>query len=630
MMKNKQQTRIEKIGNGPRLVADAFKTGRKKLVTLQPKKAKVLADTAKYSGAVSLWLMEYFTRLFNGVALDNPLLRAMERGLKNKKKAGFAKNNPALASYMLYYIIPLMVWGGVKTEKAISEKIEDYKTERELQMAKQGTFASFLERVEPITPMLIADLIAKEGVRVNEQGLHCVYDDATGKILKPGQKPKGKATIGFGCTRLKDGTPVTSYTKPITTEEAYELAYHHIVTGETFFLMYCYDIAFADVDINTTEKVLGLGSVFYNAGSKLVENPDNRNHKERNAYLRELYKEYGYALPDTLVLDLFKKYPVNDMRSFGEDWLTGQSDAEIADNLGEFVKNGSGLYWRRWLEAGLLTGEITSDMLLDCPAHGMPEFYKYMNKKKSAFFTGKAGERKVNYDTYALFREWLKNPVDKKGASLASWKKVVDYLPKDVAEKCREGKCVYQQPKTAKFKLFGKNNEKITEDNHTKIEKDTYVIGYEDEYNSALGSFRKKNFDEAAEKYEQMILRYPENALLYNDLALTYIHLEKYDDAIMQANKVFDIGDKSQYGAANYNIGLAFEKKGKIKKAIKYYQNAVANGNRNAMSAINRLKKILDNEIGKKIAFNSGIQQIRQKNAKQDIFLYGKETTFNA
>ena len=35
-------------------------------------------------------------------------------------------------------------------------------------------------------------------------------------------------------------------------------------------------------------------------------------------------------------------------------------------------------------------------------------------------------------------------------------------------------------------------------------------------------------------------------------------------------------------------------------------------------------------EIGKKIAFNSGIQQMHQKNAKRDIFLYGKETTFNA
>ena len=33
---------------------------------------------------------------------------------------------------------------------------------------------------------------------------------------------------------------------------------------------------------------------------------------------------------------------------------------------------------------------------------------------------------------------------------------------------------------------------------------------------------------------------------------------------------------------------------------------------------------------GKKIAFNSGVQQMHQKNAKQDIFLYGKETTFNA
>lgn len=628
MQKNvkKQMTNTQKIGDAVRLAADAVKQARKKISKLSPKKH--VENTFRGTGVVLLWLMEYITRIANGVALDNIALRAMERNLKNKKKDGVAKNNPALVSHVLYYMIPLMVWGGVKTERAISEKIDDYKTERELEIARQGTYAAFLERVEPIAPMLIADLIAKEGVRVNEQGLHYVYDDATGKALKPGQVPKGKATIGFGCTCLKDGTSVTSYTKPITTEEAYELAYHHIVTGETFFLMYCYDVAFDSVDINTTEKVLGLGSVFYNAGSKLVENPDDWNHKERNAYLRGLYKEYGYALPDRLVLDLFEKYPVRDMRSFGKDWLTGQSNAQVADNLGEFVKNGQGLYWRRWLEAGLLTGEITSGMLLDCPAHGMPEFFRYMKKNKSAFFTGRAGERKVNYETYALFREWLKNPVDKKGASLASWKKVVDYLPEDVAIKCREGKCNYVQSKTAKFNLFRKNNEKVSQEKNREIEKDTYVIGYENDYNDALDCFRKHSFEEAARKYEQMIQKYPENALLHNDLALTYINLERYDDAVKQADKVFDIGDKSQYGAANYNIGLAFEKMGKIKKAIKYYQNAAANGNRNAGAAVNRLKKV--NEDRKKTAYHSGIQQLHQKNAKHDVFLYGKEHKFNA
>lgn len=629
MKKNtaKQMTKTQKAGDAVRSTADTVKMTRKKLSELSPKKH--IENTFRVSGSVLLWLMEYTMRIANGVVVDNFALRAMERGFTNKKKDGFGKRHPATASHVLYYMIPLMVWGGVKIERAVSEKIDDYKTERDLKIAKQGTYAAFLERVEPIAPMLIADLIAKEGVRMNDQGLHYVYDDATGKALKPGEEPKGKATIGFGSTRLQDDTSVTSYTNPITTEEAYELAYHHIMT-ETFFLMYCYDVAFGGVDINTTEEVLGLGSVFYNAGSKLVEDPNDWNHKERNAYLRNLYKEYGYAVPDTLVLELFEKYPVKNMRSFGEDWLTGQSNAQVADVLGEFVKEGRGMYWRRWLEAGLLTGEITSDMLLDCPAQGMPEFFRYMKKDKSAFFMGRAGDRQVNYGTYALFREWLKNPVDKNGVSLASWKKVVDYLPKDVATKCREGKCTYVQPKTAKFNLFRKNNENVAEENNGNIANNTYVIEYENDYNDALDCFRKHNFEEAAKKYEQMIQKYPENALLHNDLAFTYINLEKYDDAIKQVDKVFDIGDKSQYGAANYNMGLAFEKKGKIRKAIKYYQYAAASGNKNAGAAVDRLTKEMEKEGRKKTAYNSGIQQLHQKNAKRDVFLYGRERKFNA
>ena len=140
------------------------------------------------------------------------------------------------------------------------------------------------------------------------------------------------------------------------------------------------------LDIDKTSLALGLGSIFYNSGSNLIENPNDRNHKERFTELRKMYKEYGYAIPDSLIVQEFAKYPVRDVRSFGEAWLSGKSERVMGDKLGGFVKQGRGLYWRRWLEAGLINGEITAKMLLQCPVHGMYEFFDYMGKKKRLFF----------------------------------------------------------------------------------------------------------------------------------------------------------------------------------------------------------------------------------------------------
>ena len=238
-----------------------------------------------------------------------------------------------------------------------------------------GTYGAYFDRVRTITPFLIADLIAKEGVHVNPRGMHTPYKDS-----------RGIWTIGFGSTLLKDGTHVTSETAPITTEEAYELARWHLEEGETYFGMYCYDVAFDTVDIDDVNQAFAIGSIMYNAFSKLIESPNSKNCNERFAQLRNLYKENGRGLTDEMVQDLFAKYPVTDTTSFGAAWLGGKKLQTVADKLGNFLAGGRGLYWRRWLEAGLLTGDVTPQMLLDCPVNGVYEFFRCMGQKKSAFF----------------------------------------------------------------------------------------------------------------------------------------------------------------------------------------------------------------------------------------------------
>ena len=130
-----------------------------------------------------------------------------------------------------------------------------------------------------------------------------------------------------------------------------------------------------------------------------------------------------------------------------------------------------------------------------------------------------------------------------------------------------------------------------------------------------------------------MIKKYPDNALLRNDLAATYNKLGRYNDAIAQAREVIQrIGDKSQYGAAQYNAGFAYEQMGKLQKALANYKLALANGNRRVQKDITRVSEKLKRAGNKKVAFNSGtnrvsseIKQNHQKNANADLLLYGQE-----
>lgn len=596
--------------------------------------------TMKWSAWMAAGGAQFMLWMARVMALDNPALRKMEekyaqidmqsKKVKDKKTGEtkvknpgavkkFAQKYPNLSAHITWYFaLATLIGGGYATYEYgpdVVESVKEWRMDRQATREKRNTYAAYLDKMRPLTPLLVADLIVKEGVHLDPNtGMHVPYIDS-----------RGIPTIGFGSTVLKDGTSVTMKTSPITNEEAYELARHHIEDGETYFVMYCYDTAFDKVNINTTEEAFGLASIIYNAHAKLIENPDNKNLKERFARLRNLYDEYGYAMPDSLVRDAFAKYPVQDMRSFGEKWLSGADKRDMADKLGEFVRDGLGLYWRRWLEAGLLTGQITPQMLMKCPANGMFEFFKCMGKKKDAFFTGNSGARRVNYDTYEKFRAWLNNPVDEHGNMLveARWPRVEDFLAPDIVAICYSGDCRL-------------GNEKFIK--HTrpqeKIEKETYVLGYDEMYASAIAQYNSKKYAAAASEFEAMLEQYPNNALLHNDLAATYNKLGRYDDAIAHAREIVRrIGDKSQYGAAQYNAGFAYEQKGDLQKALANYKLALANGNKHVQGDITRVKNKLQNVTpvnskSKKTAFNAGRGNIynAQNDFLQKVNMHGNNS----
>ena len=91
-----------------------------------------------------------------------------------------------------------------------------------------------------------------------------------------------------------------------------------------------------------------------------------------------------------------------------------------------------------------------------------------------------------------------------------------------------------------------------------------------------------------------MVKANPGNALLHNDLAATYNRLGRYDEAIVHAKKIVrEIGDKSQYAAAQYNAGFAYEQKGDLPKALTNYKLSVANGNRSVQADVTHVSNLI-------------------------------------
>ena len=621
--------KFRKIVNAPH--KKLFARAAKKLRGDPERTVRNAAD-GMMSGAAGLlfWLTSKMT-------MDNAALRAMEKKLAKKVK------NPNLVAHLTWYMMLASIVGGykaydnrdeikhkakqtlvdIKAKRAMAEfdksdtdapqfELEDDTTDVADWTPEPNTFGAYNERLRPLTPLLIAELLAFEGV-VMRDGMHVVYDDATGLPLKPGQRAKGTPTIGFGSTVMPDGSPVTSFTRPITTEQAYEIARWHIEKKETSFLLYCYDIGNNKADVKNTQEAFALMSVIYNSGTGTLEDKSDRNHKIRNGALRALYDDYGYSVSDSMVREVFEKYPVKKPYSFGRSWLIDGDKDAMANNLGNFLVGGRGLYVRRMVEAAILTGKVNPVKLLDVPVNGLYEFLEYMGGKKGDFWKkDKKGNMQLKPGVIAEFNNWLKNPTTRHGKPMAGgkWIKIRDVLPADIVRECESGNC----------RLGAKTISKKKVAKWREVNNSTYVINDVAAHEKALSLYKEGKYAEAAAEFEKMLTHNKDNALIHNDLAATYNKLGRYDDAIAQARIViYGIRDKSQYGAAQYNAGYAYEKKGNLQKALLNYKLAVGNGNLRVKRHVVRIEMMLENQRNKKGNFNKATKNVKnKKTAKLD------------
>lgn len=392
------------------------------------------------------------------------------------------------------------------------------KTEVEAKKQNDTVFADFKACMAPITPQAMIETILTEGVELDNKGLCKPYR----KKLNNGKWDKW--TIGFGITQL-DGKPVTKNTRHITLKEAWEKSIKFYEDDEAFFFMWCYEIGMDNLNIDTKEKALCLASVLYNSNSNCIENPnDTQNHCNRNAKLRELYEKYGDAVTAEQVKALFAEYPISQPTSFGKV-LNGGSETEWANALGGFCAEGGGIYWRRWLQGQIALGNITYKDLLDLPMKSMYDFWCVIGKQKSALFnTNKDGSITVNPSALKKFKEWSKNPVDKKGNKIT--RKTVREIMNSIDP------ALVARAENATFTPSSKSKTVYFADVSARALNDSSYIAY-------------KNGD--------------------------------YTKALKAGQSALKLAtDSLQLRAANYNIGISYSATGKYNKAVRYLKQSLA------------------------------------------------------
>ncbi len=316
-----------------------------------------------------------------------------------------------------------LVAGGVALHGNKSSVRKDVITEKDdtlthPQIQKNLTFGEYKEMLAPITPYIMLELIFNEGVKLDETGKYCV----------PYKDSRGVWTIAFGVTTTSDGKKVSKNTKPIPIARAWDESVHFLEQRETYFLMYCYDVACENLRLDNTARACAFASIFYNSGTKLMEEPDDKNHRERNETLRNLYKEYGDNITADMVRECFAKYPIVAPRSFGARAIAGATDRELADILGLYTVGGRGLWSRRWIEGQILMGNITTECFLKLPEQSMFEFFCMMGENRNVFWNGKDASIKINMETLPAFIQWTQNPVTRDGKTKFPGRTIGDLL----------------------------------------------------------------------------------------------------------------------------------------------------------------------------------------------------------
>ncbi|MDE6570697.1 MAG: hypothetical protein K2L95_00555 [Alphaproteobacteria bacterium] len=299
-----------------------------------------------------------------------------------------------------------------------------------------NTFGEFLDQASAVTPYLVGFLATTEGFE-----------------LKPYQDSRGFWTIGIGNRSTPWGGTVGPRTPTLTRDQAYEAARWHLEEKETYMVMYGTMTEFCP-DL-TVGEFLGLASFVYNGGPNMLEpilpvrgvpaatardnQAANTSCGSRWWAMRQIFRTDKDSLDSRTVHDLYEKYPVMSVGSVLDALRRGIRGRELANTLANFLRAGnseaSGLVWRRWLEACLISGDIKPEEIVQCPMGGGWAFMQYAAARGQHLIKNK----QVNFDLAPMFIRWIKEPTayDKRTDSfvpLRDMQSVESVMPEKIAD----------------------------------------------------------------------------------------------------------------------------------------------------------------------------------------------------
>lgn len=105
-------------------------------------------------------------------------------------------------------------------------------------------------------------------------------------------------------------------------------------------------------------------------------------------------------------------------------------------------------------------------------------------------------------------------------------------------------------------------------------------------YDAALKAYKGKDYKSALRGFTHVIEMSGVSPDLFNDLAITYIHIGDYEKSIEMSMRALEICSGDYESAAYFNLGLAYENIGDKDNALKYYIYAMRLGNNTAKSRV--------------------------------------------
>ena len=639
-------TQAEKFGRGPNAAADFIKKLRKNLknikvpdnVHLKDIKnwegmdvlrwgAELSGQGAKLSGGALLWLTEYMTRAFNKVFIDNSVVRKLEQVAedgakqaensvdeKTGKKQGetrmtrFVKKNPWVLGYLSYWTMLVASFGGV---------------------AAVGDAVLADDKEAP----------KKEVVQDTRPGL--VISDADGTVIDTGKQivlNPGASNFIEQCIALENITCI-----PIIYTETYRA--EPVVQAKENVWTHGFGMTWSR-DKNGRMKIRDYTDTKANRRNGFVPHKPSKSSGMDQDIADSQQFLIDHIYPK---IKVFMKRPITENEFYGlcvagyqlpghideicKKLNSAKTPQEIAD---AFITPGYEKYGgtpkRRWVCGMLAAGYITMQDILDADVDNFYGANLNTVVRNGHFVTN---QKTIEYVL------GLAGPGNKK--------------TRTVVNSVADGRLALSQ--LGNFEL-PKTIATVETDEDKLISESMALVA------KAAAEYRAGRLEQAADLYEQAIKKDADNMEAYSSLALMYkklgdknksinyyekcVAVVKEGNARMNANRSLLL-DRGVKASSYYNAGLAREEMAKIYQkqgnavearqnyslAVKNFETALENAREADLSAVRRQsyqdainratreKDSLGSARDKRHAMNRATTEVRQKNARADLLLYG-------